>query len=167
VNWGGPCYIRSHRTKGPIIHQYRRPEFKIGKGIIVREGTDLTIIATGWIINNVLKAAEMLAAENISVRVISMHTTKPLDKELILDSAQNTGGIITVEDQVTNGLGAAVGLTLATFHKYSKHSIPFTALGLTDNYSYEVGSEEYHLEKSGLSPKSIYSIGKNMWLRSL
>lgn len=160
VLWTGPCYIRIRRTGEPIIH-LKTPDFKIGKGIIVQEGQDITLIATGWIINNVMKAAKMLASDNIHARIISMHTVKPLDETLILDSARKTRGIITVEDQNVAGLGSAVGRTLASSQE---NTVPFAAMGLTGNYSYDVGSEEYHLEKSNLSPEAIYKSAKRILL---
>jgi len=158
VAWKGPCYIRVRRTGEPVIHR-SIPDFKIGKGIVVKDGDDLTLIATGWIINNVIKAAKMLESENINARIISMHTVKPLDETLILESARKTRGIITVEDQNVAGLGSAVGTTLASSRQ---NNVPFIAMGLTQNYSYDVGSEEYHLKKSNLSPEAIYHSAKQI-----
>lgn len=158
VAWKGPCYIRVRRTGEPVIHQ-TVPDFKIGKGIVVKDGDDVTLIATGWIINNVIKAAKMLESENIKARIISMHTVKPLDETLILESARKTRGIITVEDQNVAGLGSVVGMTLAASRQ---NTVPFIAMGLSKNYSYDVGSEEYHLEKSNLSLEAICHSAKQI-----
>jgi transketolase len=158
VAWNGPCYIRVRRTGEPVIHR-TIPDFKIGKGIVVKDGDDVTLIATGWIINNIIKAAKMLESENINARIISMHTVKPLDEALILDSARKTRGIITIEDQSIVGLGSAVARTLASSEE---RTVPFAALGLTENYSIDVGSEEYHLNKSNLSPEAICKTAKRI-----
>ncbi len=158
VMWPGPCYIRNHRTKEPNIH-VKTPDFTIGKGIIVQEGQDITLVATGWIMNNAINAAKMLEAENIHARVISMHTIKPLDEALILDSARKTRGIITIEDQNIVGMGSAVARILASSEE---RTVPFAALGLTENYSIDVGSEEYHLDKSNLSPEAICKTAKRI-----
>jgi len=156
--WCGPCYIRIRRHQEPIIHRNTSPDFTIGKGIIIKEGTDVTLIATGWILNKVIAAAGLLEADHISARVISMHTTKPLDNRIVLDAAKETRGILTVEDHCVMGLGSAVAMVLAT----SGCSVPFVTLGLMENYSYGVGSEEYHLNKNGLSADAIYRKAKEM-----
>jgi len=157
VKWDGPCYIRVRKAGEPTLHK-NSPDFRIGKGIIVQDGEDITLIATGWILNNVIKAARLLEAHNIQSRIISMHTIKPLDEALILDSAQKTRGVMTIEDQNIAGLGSAVGRVLISSRKCA---VPFTAIGLTDQYSYDVGSEEYHLIKSKLTPESICTAAIN------
>ena len=125
VDWSGPCYIRIHRTGEPVIHT-TDPEFEIGKGIIVQDGKDVTLVATGWIINNVLKAAKMLECKGLSVRVISMHTTKPLDTELL----RNTPNVIFIEDHDFGEFSYTVGSEeyLLGKHKLSPMGIFQTVL---------------------------------------
>lgn len=152
AEWNGPCYVRIRRHKEPTIYYSTPPDFKIGKGITLKEGTDVTLISNGWILNKVLDAAKSLESNNISTRVINMHTTKPLDNKIILDAAKETGGILTVEDQSVLGLGSAVAMVVAT----SRTNVPFDTVGLTWKYSYGVGSEEYHLTKNGVTIEEIY-----------
>lgn len=93
MDWNGPCYIRIHRTGEPIVHT-TEPKFEIGKAIVIKRGEDMNLVATGYIINNVMKAAEMLEREGYSVGVVSMHTTKPIDKDYT-----NSDYNIRIEDQ--------------------------------------------------------------------
>ena len=105
----GPVYMRFGRAACPVINDKPDYKFEIGKGTVVREGTDLTIVATGICVGNALEAAEMLAAEGISAEVINICTIKPLDEEIIINSAKKTGKVVTVEEHSINGgLGSAV-----------------------------------------------------------
>lgn len=151
VEWDGPCYLRIRRNGEKKIHT-EIPKFSIGKGIIIQPGSDITLIGTGWIMQNVIDAAKLLEKDGYSVRIISMHTIKPLDRDLILKSAHETGAIVTIEDQTIQGLGAKVALELMS----SYSSVPFMALGLRDNYYMDVGTEDYHLNKANLSVQGIY-----------
>ena len=152
VDWDGPCYIRIRRNGEKNIHN-EVPAFSIGKGIVIREGSDVTLIGSGWILKNIVDAAKLLEKDGISVRVISMHTVQPIDEDLILQSAHQTGSIISIEDQSTYGLGARVAMILAS----SPHNTTqFKALGLTKDYNKVVGSEEYHLRKAHLTADGIF-----------
>ena len=105
----GPVYLRFGRLAVPVINDRPDYQFEIGKGITLREGTDLTIVATGLCVSGALEAAEKLAAEGVSAEVINIHTIKPLDKELIAASAKKTGKVVTAEEHsVIGGLGSAV-----------------------------------------------------------
>ena len=105
----GPVYMRFGRLAVPVINDRPDYKFELGKGVVLREGTDLTIIATGLPVGSALEAAEKLAAEGVSAKVINIHTIKPLDKELIVAAAKETGKVVTVEEHsVIGGLGSAV-----------------------------------------------------------
>lgn len=105
----GPVYLRFGRLAAPVFNNPETYSFEIGKGITLRDGKDLTIVATGLMVWEALQAAEMLAADGISARVINIHTIKPLDEELICRAAAETGKILTVEEHsIIGGLGAAV-----------------------------------------------------------
>lgn len=109
----GPCYVRLGRLDIPVIYD-KNANIEIGKGVIVREGHDHTVIACGLMVNEALTAAEKLEKEGISVRVIDMHTIKPLDSDIIITAAKETGSIITAEEHsVIGGLGSAVAEVLS------------------------------------------------------
>ena len=110
----GPVYLRFGRLAVPVINDRPDYKFEIGKGVVLREGKDVTIIATGLPVSNCLEAAEKLAADGIEAKVINMHTIKPLDEELVLAAAKETGKVVTVEEHsVIGGLGSAVCDVLA------------------------------------------------------
>lgn len=104
----GPFYVRTSRMKFPVIYK-DGASFEIGKGSIVKSGTDLTVIAIGYMVHEALKAADTLAKEGVSIRVVNMSTIKPVDRELIVACAKETGAIITAEEHsIIGGLGSAV-----------------------------------------------------------
>ena len=110
----GPVYLRFGRLAVPVINDNPEYKFEIGKGVTLREGTDVTIIATGLCVNSSLEAAEMLAKDGISAKVINIHTIKPLDEELVVAAAKATGKVVTVEEHsIIGGLGGAVCETLS------------------------------------------------------
>ena len=113
AKWNGPCYVRFAREKTPVFTTDETP-FEIGKATTFRDGKDAAVIACGPLVHNALKAAEALAAEGLDVRVINMHTIKPLDEAAVLAAANECGAIVTVEEhQITGGLGGAVAEYLA------------------------------------------------------
>ncbi|MCM8825399.1 MAG: hypothetical protein NC937_04555 [Candidatus Omnitrophica bacterium] len=151
VEYDGPVYIRIGREKQKIY--YKEPEFKIGKGIIVREGDHITIISTGDMLKNVLEAARKLSEMNIDARIISMHTVKPIDAAVILKSANETKAIFTVEEHnIIGGLGSAVAEVLM---ESRCKNIIFRRIGIPDTFAKKVGSQEYLKEVYGLSVDSI------------
>ena len=110
----GPVYMRFGRAAVPVINDRPDYKFEIGKGVLLKEGKDVTIIATGVCVSGSLEAAKALAAEGIDAEVINIHTIKPLDKELVLASAKKTGKVVTVEEHsVIGGLGSAVADVIA------------------------------------------------------
>ncbi|QNU67961.1 transketolase family protein [Ruminiclostridium herbifermentans] len=147
----GPVYLRFGRLAVPVINDNPDYKFELGKGIVLREGKDLTIIATGLEVYESLVAAEKLAAEGIEARVINIHTIKPLDEELIIKAAKETGKIVTVEEHsVIGGLGSAVCDCLAA-------NVPTKVLkiGINDVFG-ESGPAKELLAKYGLDAEGIY-----------
>lgn len=105
----GPVYMRFGRLAVPVINDNADYKFEIGKGIILKEGTDVSIFATGLEVSEALEAAKMLEADGVNAEVVNIHTIKPLDKELVVKSAQKTGKVVTVEEHwINGGLGSAV-----------------------------------------------------------
>lgn len=140
IKLGGVNYIR-------IDKSYAEPQvkidekFEVGKGRILSEGNDLTIFATGGIVSNALQVQKILAQDGISIKVVSMHTIKPIDRELILACSKNTGGIITLEEHsIIGGLGSAVSEVLMQENVFPKK---FKMVGLESKFSTIVGSQEY------------------------
>ncbi|MDE5717831.1 MAG: transketolase family protein [Lachnospiraceae bacterium] len=147
----GPVYLRFGRAAVPVINDKPDYKFEIGKGVLLREGTDVTIVASGITVSSALDAAEMLAADGISAEVINIHTIKPLDEEMILASAKKTGKVVTVEEHtVIGGLGSAVCDCLS-----EKHPTPVLRIGMQDTFG-ESGSANALVEKYGLDGKGIY-----------
>lgn len=145
----GPMYIRFPRKEKTIYYKEDQ-EFTIGKGIIVREGRDASIIASGIEVKEALLAAEELEQEGIQVRVVDMFTVKPIDQELILACADETGAIVTAENHnKIGGLGSAVAEVLA-----ENRGIPFRRVGVPDCFG-EVGSRDFLADKFGISKEHI------------
>ena len=147
----GPVYMRFGRFAVPVINDNEDYKFEIGKGVVLREGKDLTIIATGLEVAESLAAAEMLVADGIEAKVINIHTIKPLDEELVVAAAKETGKVVTVEEHsVIGGLGGAVCEVLA-----EKAPTKVLKIGMNDMYG-ESGSAKALLEKYELDANGIY-----------
>ena len=147
----GPVYLRFGRANVPIINDREDYRFELGKGQLLREGTDVTIVATGLMVNSSLEAAEKLAEEGISAEVINIHTIKPLDEDLIIASAGKTGKVVTVEEHsVIGGLGSAVCEALS-----AKAPARVFRIGIQDVYG-ESGSAEELLTKYRLDGVGVY-----------
>ncbi len=147
----GPVYLRFGRLAVPVINDRPDYKFEIGKGVTLRDGKDLTIIATGLCVSAALDAAEQLAADGIDARVINIHTIKPLDAELVVKAAEETGRIVTVEEHsIIGGLGSAVAETLC-----EKHPAKLLRIGVEDVFG-ESGPAVQLLEKYGLDAAGIY-----------
>lgn len=145
----GPVYIRFGRLAAPVIfgEDY---QFEIGKGVTLREGTELTVIATGLMVGEALKAWEELQAKGISVRVINMPTIKPIDREIIVKAAKETGHIVTVEEHsVIGGLGSAVCDVVC-----EEHPVPVTKIGVQDTFGHS-GPAKDLLKEFGLCSENI------------
>lgn len=148
----GPVYLRFGRLALPVINDNEDYKFEIGKGVILREGKDVTIAATGLCVTESLKAAEMLAADGIDAEVINIHTIKPIDEELIVSSAKKTGKVVTVEEHsVIGGLGSAVSDVLS-----EKYPVKVMKIGINDVYG-ESGPAAELIHKYGLDAENIYN----------
>jgi len=146
----GPVYMRFGRLAVPVINDNPDYKFEIGKGIVLRDGKDCTIVATGLEVNEALQAADKLAAQGIDAQVINIHTIKPLDEELILAAAKKTGRIFTVEEHsVIGGLGDAVAAVLA-----EKCPTKLTKIGVNDVFG-ESGPAVALLHKYKLDAEGI------------
>ena len=147
----GPVYMRFGRAACPVINDRPDYKFEIGKGTVVREGEDVTIIATGICVGSALEAAEMLSEEGISAEVINICTIKPLDEEIIVNSAIKTGKVVTAEEHsVIGGLGSAVCDALC-----KSYPVPVMKIGMQDVFG-ESGSAAALVEKYKLDGKGIY-----------
>ena len=139
AEWPGPCYLRLGRTEEPVIHQ-SMPDFQIGKAVKVLDGKDATLISTGGMLSSAVQAAERLAQQGVQVRVLSMHTIKPLDTEAVLAAVRETGTIVTIEEHnIIGGLGSAVAEVLA---ELSDTHVAFERIGLKDLFCVQVGTHE-------------------------
>ena len=144
-------YIRFGRLAIPVINDEENYHFELGKGIVLKEGTDVTIIATGLCVNESMEAAKMLEADGISAEVINIHTIKPLDEELVLSSAKKTGKVVTIEEHsVIGGLGSAVADVLS-----EKEPTRMIKIGINDVFG-ESGPAVELIKKYGLDAESIY-----------
>ena len=147
----GPVYMRFGRLAVPVINDEANYKFEIGKGITLKEGKDVTIIATGLEVNESLEAAKLLEADGISAEVINIHTIKPLDKELVVASAKKTGKVVTVEEHsVIGGLGGAVAEALS-----EEAPTKMLRIGMMDKFG-QSGPTKALIEYYGLDGKSIY-----------
>ena len=147
----GPVYLRFGRLAVPVINDRPDYKFELGKGVVLREGKDLTIMATGLPVSECLEAAEKLAADGIDAKVINIHTIKPLDEDLIVAAAKETGKVVTVEEHsVIGGLGSAVCDVLA-----EKAPTKVLKIGVNDTFG-ESGPAVELLKKYGLDTEGIY-----------
>ena len=147
----GPVYVRFGRLAVPVINDTADYKFEIGKGTVLREGTDVTIIANGLCVGESLEAAEKLAADGINAKVINMATVKPLDDELVITAAKETGKVVTVEEHsVIGGLGSAVCDVLS-----EKAPTPVLKLGVQDVFGHSGPAVEL-IKEFGLDSEGIY-----------
>ena len=152
IEYVGPVYLRFGRAAVPIINDREDYHFEIGKGELLREGSDVTIVATGICVSSALEAAEKLAADGISAEVINIHTIKPLDTELIVKSAKKTGKVVTAEEHtIIGGLGGAVCEALS-----EKAPTPVLRIGINDVFG-ESGTAAQLVAKYGLDGEGIYT----------
>ncbi|SCP97953.1 transketolase family protein [Anaerobium acetethylicum] len=155
----GPVYIRLLRRNAVKIFD-ENCEFQLGKGIVLKEGKDVTIIASGIMTAEAMDAAEILKAEGIDAEIINIHTVKPLDEELIIKSAKKTGAVVTAENgSIINGLGSAVAECIS-------ENCPtiMERVGVKDHFG-EVGLTEYLKEKYGLKASDIVKAAKNVMMK--
>ncbi len=148
----GPCYLRLGKAGEPTLHNPKTFSFSLGKAITMREGKDVTLIATSNMLETAVKAAEMLAAKKISVRLLSMHTVKPIDRFALSQAASETKLIVTIEEHsAVGGLGSAVSEALAGEDHRPKHLI----LSAPDAFAQTTGSQSFLRERAGLTPEQI------------
>ncbi|MBQ3847403.1 MAG: transketolase family protein [Clostridia bacterium] len=151
----GPVYIRLGRLAVEDVHDPAKYKFELGKGVQVKNGKDVTLVATGMMVQESLKAAEILKAEGISAGVIDIHTIKPIDKDILVKAAKKTGCIVTVEEHnISGGLGGAVCEVLSTTYPcYVK------MVGVQEKYG-KSGTPAAILKKYGLTPEDIAARAK-------
>jgi len=155
----GPVYVRLGRNKVPTIFADDH-SFAIGKGSLLRDGSDLTFIGTGLMTAQALAAAELLQEQGISARVLHIGTVKPLDEELIIDAARETGAVVTVEEHsIVGGLGGAVAELLA-----EKFPTPLKRVGINDRFGLSGKAEEL-LKYFGLMPADLVEAAKELLLK--
>lgn len=149
----GPVYLRFCRlAKENVLDKCPDYKFEIGKGVTLKDGSDATIVATGLMVHEALDAAEKLAAEGISVRVIDIHTIKPIDKELLVKAAKETGAIVTAEEHnVIGGLGSAVCEVLS-----ENYPVPVLRIGTNDKFGTS-GKPAELFKLYGLTADDIYN----------
>lgn len=154
LDFNGPVYMRFGRLAVPVINgeDYK---FELGKGVVMRDGTDVTIVATGLMVNEALEAAKSLENDGISARVVNIHTIKPLDKELITKCAKETGVIVTAEEHsIIGGLGSAVAETVT-----ETCPVPVIKVGVNDEFGHSGPAVEL-LKQFGLSADNIAAKAK-------
>ena len=156
--YNGPVYLRFGRLAVPVINDRPDYKFELGKGVVLREGKDVTIVATGLCVSSALEAAEKLAADGIDAKIINIHTIKPLDEELIVAAAKETGKVVTVEEHsVIGGLGSAVCDALA-----EKCPVPVKKIGVQDVFG-ESGPAVALLAKYKLDGEGVYEQVKEFY----
>ena len=147
----GPVYVRLGKNGEPSLHA-NDYDYQIGRAVQMRGGTDATIIVAGAVTRLALEAVERLAQVGVDVRILDMHTIKPIDRQAIQKAAQETKVIVTVEEHnVIGGLGSAVAEVLAE----AGAGIPFKRIGINDAFCYGVGSQEYHWRRHGITSEGI------------
>lgn len=160
VTYLGPIYLRLGKGMEPLVYKEDIPDFEIGKGILVRDGKDITLIGCGSTVFHCLKAAQMLEKQGIDARVIDIHTIKPIDSDIILSAAKETKGIITCEDHfITGGLGSAVSEVVASCTGLGKPTV-VKRLGIPDCYAVQGEKPEqvysyYQFDSDGIVTKAI------------
>ena len=151
IDHDGPVYLRFGRLAVPVINDNPDYKFELGKGVVLQEGKDITLIATGLCVSETLEAAKLLEADGIAAKVINIHTIKPLDEELVVAAAKETGKVVTIEEHsVIGGLGSAVCDALC-----ANHPTPVYKIGINDTFG-ESGPAVELIKKYGLDAKSIY-----------
>lgn len=149
AEYEGPVYIRLGRPKVPVLFD-EAYSFQIGKGVVLREGSDVTLVATGIMVSKAMEAAEALAAEGVSAAVVNISTIKPIDAELITEQAKKTGAVVTCEEHnMYGGLGSAVAEVLV-----ENAPVPMARVAVEDSFG-ESGLPDQLLEKYGLTASAI------------
>ena len=152
ANQKGPCYLRLGRAGEPVVHA-TDIDFRLGRAITVREGSDVTLVTTGGVLAAAVEVAEELAASHVQARVISMHTIKPIDEEVLLLAARETGAIVTIEEHsILGGLGGAVAEVLL---ENLTEPVRFRRVALADRFISQAGSQAFLRASQGVDRKGI------------
>jgi len=154
TNIQGPFYLRIGKAGEPVLYE-KDPKFEIGKGIVLSEGNDISIIATSTMVGRAIEIGQELTVKGISCEIISMHTIKPIDIDLVLKSVKKTRRMVSLEEHsVIGGLGSAISEILAE----SGLSVVFRRLAVPDHFTKAIGLQEYMREQNGLGKKQIIKI---------
>ncbi|MBD5130129.1 MAG: transketolase family protein [Ruminococcaceae bacterium] len=155
AEYEGPTYLRFGRLAVPIFNDEKTYKFEVGKGITMKDGKDITIIASGLMVAEAVEAGRALAEQGIDARIINIHTIKPIDRDIIVKAARETGKIITVEEHsVVGGLGSAVGDVVL-----EECPVPVIKIGMNDKFG-ESGAAKELLKKYGLCAENIVAVTK-------
>jgi len=155
IEHDGPVYLRLGRLAVPVIYDESSYKFEFGKGITIADGSDVTIMATGLTVKMVIEARELLAKEGISARVIDIHTIKPIDKDIIIKAANETGAIVTAEEHnIIGGFGSAVAEVVV-----QNAPVPLKMVGIEDKFGVS-GKPDALMELYGLTPENIANKAK-------
>lgn len=155
IEYDGPVYLRLGRLAVPAIYDESTYKFELGKGVIISEGTDVTIFASGLMVHTAIEAVKLLAEQGISARLVDIHTIKPIDKQLIIESAAKTGALVTVEEHnIYGGLGSAVAEVAS-----QNCPVPMRIVGINDSFG-RSGKPYALLELYGLTAQNIAAKAK-------
>jgi len=155
AEYEGPTYLRFGRLAVPVFNDENTYKFEVGKGITMKDGKDITIIATGLMVAEAVEAGRALAEQGIDARIINIHTIKPIDRDIIIRAARETGKLITVEEHsVIGGLGSAVGDVVL-----EECPVPVIKIGMQDKFG-ESGAAKELLKKYGLCAENIVAVTK-------
>lgn len=155
IKYNGPVYLRFGRLAVPVFNDEKTYKFEIGKAVELRDGSDVTVIANGLMVPEAIKAAEILAADGISAKIINMHTIKPIDKEAVIEAAKKTGCIVTAEEHnIIGGLGSAVAEVLC-----ENFPVPMIRVGIEDKFG-KSGVPSVLLKEYGLTAENIAAKAK-------
>ncbi|WP_010246016.1 transketolase family protein [Acetivibrio cellulolyticus] len=151
----GPVYLRLSRLAVPVLFDENTYKFELGKGVTISEGTDVTIIATGYMVGKAVEAGEILKSQGISARVVNIHTIKPIDKDIIVRAAKETGAIVTCEEHtVMGGFGSAVAEVLV-----ENYPVPVKMVGVQDKFG-KSGKPDELIKLYGLTAENIVNKAK-------
>jgi transketolase len=152
----GPIYVRTGRSKAPVVYN-EKSEFKIGKAVKLREGKDVTLVATGLLVFEALEAADKLKEKGIDAAVVDVHTLKPLDDALLTEMAKKTGAFVVAEEHlIFGGLGSAVSQSVNR-----NHPVPMEFVGLDDTYA-ESGTADELMQKYGLTSQNLVTAAQKV-----
>lgn len=160
----GPAYLRLGKAGEPAVHA-APPPLRLGKALLVRDGSDVTLVSTGGMLASIVQAADLLTEDRISTRVLSLHTLRPFDVDAIRQSARETRALVSVEEHGdSGGLGAAVAQVLAADHG---RRVVYREMSLGNTFQRVIGSQEYLRQRAGLAPGDIARVARDALLQAL